>query len=110
MRIPQAVSENPVKIVISVLTAASMMIGSVLYVDDRYAHATDVSTDISTLKDQQKQMLQQQHDTITQLRRESLEDKIFELSNKPHPTDNDRALINYYTNKLHDLQLSGMQK
>ena len=104
VKIAQKVLENPVKLAVSAISAASVIVGSVLYIDDRYAHASDVLTEVGSLKNQQKQIIQQERLAINRLRREQLEDKVFELTLKQHPTATDKALMEHYNTQMRDLQ------
>jgi hypothetical protein len=69
------VKENPLKTVASIITTCGVIIGGVLTVDERYAHAVDVEK----VQQQTARTIETQ---IGGIRRQMLEDKLFELDTK----------------------------
>lgn len=87
----------------TVVTFASVTIGGAFAVESRYAKAADVAD----VKQQQIQiysnMKVQQDIAVDTLRRQSLDDKLFELRLKEHPSQVDKALIERYKEQLEEL-------
>lgn len=83
----EKVKENPIKFTISVVTLITMLVGAVLSVDSRYAKASDF----------EKQQVSIQY-SIDQLRKQSIDDKIFELELIPEKdrTQSDKARLEKY--------------
>jgi hypothetical protein len=72
MEIMQSVKDNPWKIMLGSSSTIIALVGALFAVDARYAHAADVEKDKSaTFKAIQ--------DTANTLRRQMLEDKLFEI-------------------------------
>ena len=93
-RLPTPVKENPLKVIAASLAAAGTIIGAILTVDARYAHAADI----------QKESLSQQKQ-ITKIEADRLEDKVFELDIKKQTQNGklnalDQALYNRYQMRL----------
>lgn len=92
------IKENPIKSLASLLTILSMLVGTVLTVDSRYAHADAVSKEQQTQRQvieyTAKQNKVEFNYSIDQLRKQTLEDKIFEIElipeNKRTPVDKAR--------------------
>jgi hypothetical protein len=102
MALPQVVKDNPF---MSLASAGSMiaLVAALFTVDERYAHAVEVEKD----KVQTQQLIK---DTSRELRKSSLEDKIFELDvKKAQARDGrlppvDEALHERYKRQLKDLK------
>lgn len=75
MVVPTVLKDNPVKSAISVLTLVSMLVGTILTVDSRYAKAADLQSQNRVIEQSSKETKY----AIDQLRKQSLGDKIFEL-------------------------------
>ena len=86
--------------VTGIVTSISILVGTVLTFDARYVHASaleefkqeHVRTIQQVTKDNQSQ--------ITQLRRQTLEDKIFELDVKRGRSPTERAILDRYKREL----------
>jgi len=92
------VTENPKSV--GALVAILPLIGAILYIDDRYAHASDLSS--FTLE--QKQHVEK---TFKSFRRQELEDKIFVLDFKEQQntaTVLDKTMKLRYQGQLERLQ------
>lgn len=72
-----------IPLMVSLLTGASIIIGAVVAVDSRYAHAGD----FADLKSAQERSIQQNRNEVRyatdQLRKQMLEDKVFEIELVP---------------------------
>lgn len=94
MYITDQLKENPIKTSISILTLVSMLIGTAFTLDSRYAKAEDIVN--------QKHYIEQNSletkFAIDQLRRQSLEDKVFEIELIPEAkrSQSDRARLEKY--------------
>lgn len=75
----EQIKENPVKSVISLITLISMLVGGVLSVDSRYAKAADLQNQQQSIEHAVKQNKIEFNYSIDQLRKQSVEDKIFEI-------------------------------
>ncbi len=96
-RLPTPVKENPLKAIAASLAAAGTIIGAILTVDARYAHAADI----------QKESMSQQKQ-ITKIEADRLEDKVFELdmkkADKPKEwTQVDEAMLQRYKRRSLDI-------
>lgn len=91
----EQIKENPVKSVISLLTLVSMLIGGVLTVDSRYAKAADLENQQRVIENTAKQSKIDFNYSIDQLRKQTIEDKIFEIELIPESkrTDVDKARL-----------------
>jgi hypothetical protein len=101
-RLPTPIKENPLKATAATVAAAATIIGAILTVDARYAHAADIQKEALT---QQKQ--------ITKIEADRLEDKVFELdmkkADKPKDwTPVDEAMLQRY--KRRSLDIAEVQK
>ena len=77
--------------------------GSIIYLDERYAHATDLDKKTSTLSSELKvNRLTSEVGTLS-IRRSMLEDKVFDQSVKPRASPSDEAILNRYKNELSDV-------
>lgn len=85
------------------ITVLGTIVGGVLAIESRYAKAAD----ISDLKTQQVQIYSnvkiQQDLAVDTLRRQNLEDRLFELRLKERPTQVDKALIQRYEDQLREI-------
>jgi len=110
------IKDNPIKILISFVTLVSMLVGSVLSVDSRYAKATDLaafqvaenSALIQIQKNQDEianQSMMENRRNIDMLSKRMIEDKIFDLQLIPanKRTDIDNARLDKYTRDLQDI-------
>lgn len=103
----EQITEHPIKIAASTLTVLSMLIGGVLTIDNRYAHADDVNREQQTqrqaIENTAKQNRIDFNYSIDQLRKQTLEDKVFEilLISEEKRTSVDKARLEKY---LRDLQ------
>lgn len=79
MAIPKTVQEHPIKILASILTLVSMLVGGVLTIDSRYAKASDFEEQQQIIHDSAKQNKIEFNYSIDQLRKQTLDDKIFEI-------------------------------
>ena len=83
MDLMQSVKENYLKILLGSSGTVITLIGALFALDARYAHAADVEKDKSST-------LRVIQDTTNTLRRQMLEDKIFELDIKKAQDKNQR--------------------
>lgn len=85
------------------ITVLGTIVGGVFAVESRYAKAAD----IDDIKQQQVQIYSnvkiQQDLAMSSLRRQTLEDRLFELRLKERPTQPERALIERYQDQLREL-------
>ena len=106
----QAIKDNPWKSTIGALGSAGTIItvvGALFTVDARYAHAADVDKAIS-------QTQRYIADSNLSLRRQMLEDKVFEIDIRKSPktgqlTPIDKALRDRYQQQINDLVRSQVQ-
>jgi hypothetical protein len=91
--------------VATTFTVLGTVVGGVIAVESRYAKAAD----ISDLKQQQVQIYSnmkiQQEIAVDTLRRQNIEDKLFELRLKDNPSRADQALIERYREQLQELNV-----
>lgn len=105
MAVVQAIKDNPWKALLGSSGTIITLVGALFTLDARYAHAADVEKD----KVQTQKIIQ---DTTTGLRKQMLEDKLFELDIKKSQTrDNklpsiDEALRNRYQQQLNEINRS----
>ena len=98
----QSVKENPIKTFLGTIGLIIPVVGALFFIDSRYAHAADVEKSNSLLQ----QSIEQ---STTNLRRQMLEDRIFELDMKkaqmPHQqlSPIDQAIRNRYQQQIDDL-------
>jgi len=92
MAIVSKVGHNII-IAAAVVAALSTLIGAPLFVDARYAHASDV-------KESQAREAAQTRLQITQIRIDDLEDKLFALESKAKKSLEDAAMIERYKRRL----------
>lgn len=95
------IKENPIKSAISVFTLLSMLIGGVFTIDGRYAKADD-------LNKQQQIIEKTANDTkyaIDNLRKQSIDDKIFEIELIPEDkrSQSDKARLEKYKRESQDI-------
>lgn len=95
------------KLSVSVSVVASLVAAVIpawLFLDNRFAHAGDVK-DVRQLQiDQFKQLKESHEQTRKDLRRQMVEDKVFELQLKPQPNQVDKALLDRYKRELEALK------
>lgn len=83
MQVMQSIKENSWKIIIGSSGTIITVVAALFTLDSRYAHAADVEKDM-------KQIQQVVKDTTTNLRKQMLEDKLFELDVKKEQSPNQR--------------------
>lgn len=83
MPVMQAVKENPWKMFLGSSGAIITLIATLFTLDDRYAHAEDVARD----KQEIRQVIQ---NTTSNLRKQMIEDKLFELDFKKEQAPDQR--------------------
>ena len=90
--------ENPIKSTVSILTLVSMLVGGVISVDSRYAKAAEVEA-------QQQSIVIETKYAVDQLRKQGLEDKIFELELIPEDrrTQTDKALLEKHKRDINSI-------
>lgn len=95
--------ENPIKSTISMLTLVSMLIGTAFTLDSRYAKAEDIAN--------QKQYIEQNSKetkfAIDQLRKQSLEDKVFEIELIPENkrSQSEKARLEKYKRDMQNIDI-----
>jgi hypothetical protein len=98
----QTVKENPIKSFLGTAGLLIPLVGAVFFVDARYAHAADVEKSNNQLQ----QAIEQSSQT---LRRQMLEDKLFEIDMKKAQMPKqqlspiDQAIRDRYNQQLKDL-------
>lgn len=100
--LPDKVKENPIKSAISVVTLVAGLFGGVLSIDSRYAKAADIEQQQQSIKDNARET----KFAIDQLRKQSIEDKIFEIELIPETSrvQIDRARLEKYKRDLRTLE------
>lgn len=101
-------NSNPLKIfsnlgwVLSSISGVGVIIGAFLTIDSRYAQASDVKELVQAHKEFAQQITKEQKNSINLIRKQMLEDKIFEKSLIPNEkrTQTDRALLERYKEEL----------
>jgi hypothetical protein len=83
MPVMQAIKENPWKVMLGSSGTIITLVATLFTLDARYAHAADVEKD-------KKQIQQVVRETTTGLRKQMLEDKLFELDVKREQSVNQR--------------------
>jgi len=83
MPVMQTIKENPWKIMLGSSGTIITLVATLFTLDARYAHAADVEKD-------KKQIQQVVRETTTGLRKQMLEDKLFELDVKREQSTNQR--------------------
>ena len=73
------IKEKPIAFAISSITLISMVIGGILTIDTRYAKAADIEAQQKVIESTAKQNKIEFNYSIDQLRKQMIEDKIFEL-------------------------------
>jgi small-conductance mechanosensitive channel len=102
----QTVKENPIKSFLGTAGLLIPVVGALFLLDARYAHAEDVNKALSNIQ----QSIDQSN---ANLRRQMLEDKLFELelrkaqSNKQQLNPIDQALKERYEQQIKDLNAKG---
>lgn len=90
-----------VSLVVSIVT---VVIPAWLFLDNRFAHAGDV-TDLKRIQLQQfKELKDSQEQGQRNLRKQMVSDKVFELQLKPQPNQVDKALLDRYKRELEQLK------
>ncbi len=101
----KACKNNPLKILFGSTSSIVAIVTALFAVDARYAHAADVEKD----KVQTQKIIQE---TTTTLRRQMLEDKVFEIDLKKTQSKDqklrsvDQALRDRYQQQLNDISRS----
>lgn len=101
MQVPQVVKENPWKIMLASSGSIIAVVGALFTLDARYAHAADVEKD----KLKTEQVIRE---TSLTLRKQMIEDKLFELDVKKAQTDGrlsplDTALRERYKRQIEEI-------
>lgn len=76
-----------------IIIAIGSIVGAVLAVDERYAHAVDMDK-------YQQQNTSEMRSQLNDMRIQAIEDKLFELESKANKTSYDYALIERYKRQL----------
>jgi hypothetical protein len=100
-----ALKDNPVKTLLSVASAITVIIGTAFTIDGRYVRAADFADARAVQNAQLKQMQFENRLMIDDLRKKQLEDKLFELEFKDHKTQLDAALIERYKRELTSIDI-----
>lgn len=101
--IPESIRNNPIKTLLSIVALISGIVTSVITVDSRYVHADE----LDDFKIEMNQKFEKTDKSISNIRRQQLQDKIFELnfldqSGQARPID--KALLDRYRNELQELE------
>lgn len=78
----------------------SPVAGGIIWMFSTFASAAD----IQRLERAQQTMIQKQERQFDEYRKEKYEEKLLELRSRRNPTQEDRAQIEYYQNKLNEVQ------
>lgn len=102
MTVKQLIEDNLLKIITGSIGALSIILGAAFTIDSRYVHAGDL---VQMKQAQDKQFRQQSLEsqvTVNELRKQMLEDKVFEIQLIPPQkrTDVDRARLDKYMRDL----------
>ena len=103
-----AVTDN--KKTASAITIAAAAIGFFLQFDSYYAHASDIE---GLRKSQENAIVQQRIESrysMDQIRRQYLEDKIFEINLISHPTQVQKAMLEKYQSDLNMINTKWQQQ
>jgi hypothetical protein len=101
----EVMKENPIKAASGIIASLSVILGAVFALDARYVHAGD----ISEIKADQSRAIQQlstdNQVQINSLRKQMLEDKVFEIQliAPSKRTDVDRARLDKYQRDLEEI-------
>lgn len=90
----------------SLLTISAVIgavIGAVITVETRYAHAEEVKELKAVAGSNLQQLRIEQSIGLETLRKQSVEDKLFDLRLKPSPTQVERAMIERYKDQLNEV-------
>ena len=102
MAVIQSVKENPIKFLFASSGTIITLVGALFAIDARYAHAADVDQNLASMKGQIQK-------SIIYIRKQNLEDKLFEFDIKKSQAKNgklspiDQALRDHYQTQLNDL-------
>ena len=88
----------------AIVSVVAVVAPAWLFLDDRFAHADDVKDVRQTQKQQYEDLTRQQKEGTRNLRRQMVEDKVFELDLKDRQTTQDRALLDRYKRELETLK------
>jgi hypothetical protein len=92
-----------IKGLMAAISTIAVIIGTAFSIDLRYAKATDIEP-IRELSIQSiNQIRIEQANTIDLLRKQQLEDRLFELRLRENPSRTDNALILRYENQLNEV-------
>lgn len=89
----------------SLIGAISTIVGAAFFIDGRYAHAGDVAAMHQEQIQAINETKMETKRAADQLRKQNLEDKIFEINLKPVAgrSNVDRALLDRYTREVREL-------
>lgn len=102
MAIIQSVKENPLKFLFASSGTIITLVGALFAIDARYAHEIDVNQNLTNMKSQIQK-------SVVYIRKQNLEDKLFEFDMKSSQSKNgklspvDQALRDHYQTQLNDL-------
>lgn len=86
------------------VSVATVVLSAWLFLDNRFAHAGDV-TDLKQIQLQQfKELKDSQEQGQRNLRKQMVSDKVFELQLKAQPNQVDKALLDRYKRELEQLK------
>ncbi len=109
MDVLKQAKENPLITSISVLGSLGVIVGAVYFVEDRYAHASEVQRQYEevreSLQNAQKEQLSRKE--FLEYQEKQLEDQIFELDlkiNRGEANDYDMAVKKRYEDRLQQLR------
>lgn len=95
--IVEEVKKHPVlRVLGGVLTFVAAVISGFIAIDERYAHAGDISKLEMSQKQQMLYLKDENEKAILEMRKRAVEDKIFELNLKERQSQTDKALIKRY--------------
>jgi hypothetical protein len=84
----------------SVVSSVSVILGSAFYIDARYVHAEDIPQYEQKYANQIKQVIHENRINSLTLRKQLIEDKLFEYESKRNRNSYDNAMINRYNREI----------
>ncbi len=89
-------------VIAGIIGAAGTIVGAALTIDARYASAADVAEVKQLAAQQLKTIRVEQAINTDTLRKQNLEDRLFELRLRSKPTQLDKAMIERYEDQLRE--------
>lgn len=87
----------------TIIGFVTTIVGGAIAIESRYAKAEDIKAIKEFQYRSHEQLRFEQKQSVDVLRKQSIEDKLFELRLKQNPTQVDRALIQRYEDQLKEV-------